>query len=72
MTLTTETIPCISAIFGFVGTLFVLYRLLCQRKDATIQLLNERIAALKDKAEDLKSQAPDVLAQQSGEQGNSS
>jgi DNA repair exonuclease SbcCD ATPase subunit len=53
----------IVSIVGFVGTLFLLYRLLVDQKEATIQLQMENIAYLKDQITDLKAQSPDTLAQ---------
>lgn len=63
--ITTETIfwTQIASIIGFVVALFVLYRLLVDQKDATIQLQKENIAFLKDQLADAKLQSPDVLAQ---------
>ena len=62
---TTETIFWVQivSIVGFVVALFVLYRLLVDQKDATIQLQKENIAFLKDQLADAKLQSPDVLAQ---------
>nr|MDP2192034.1 hypothetical protein [Rhodoferax sp.] len=53
----------IASIIGFVVALFILYRLLVEQKDATIQLQKENIAYLKDQLTEAKSQSPDVLAQ---------
>lgn len=63
--ITTETIfwTQIASIIGFVVVLFVLYRLLVDQKEATIQLQKENIAFLKDQLADAKIQSPDVLAQ---------
>ncbi len=63
--ITTETIfwTQIASIIGFLVALFVLYRLLVDQKDATIQLQKENIAYLKDQLSEAKSQSPDVLAQ---------
>lgn len=63
--ITTETIfwTQIASIIGFVVALFVLYRLLVDQKDATIQLQKENIAFLKDQLAEAKLQSPDVLAQ---------
>ena len=63
--MTIETIfwTQIASIVGFVVALFILYRLLVQQKDATIQLQKENIAYLKDQLAEAKSQSPDVLAQ---------
>lgn len=63
--ITTETIfwTQIGSIVGFVIALFILYRLLVEQKDSTIQLQKENIAFLKDQLADAKLQSPDVLAQ---------
>ena len=63
--ITTETIfwTQIVSITAFVITLFVLYRILVEQKDATIQLQKENIAFLKDQLIEAKTQSPDVLAQ---------
>jgi len=53
----------VASILGFVVALFVLYRLLIDNKDATIQLQKENIAYLKDQVAETKAQTPDVLAQ---------
>ena len=63
--ITAETIfwTQIASIIGFVVALFVLYRLLVEQKDATIQLQKENISFLKDQLADAKLQSPDILAQ---------
>lgn len=63
--ITTETIfwTQVASFVGFVVALFVLYRILVEQKDATIQLQKENIAYLKDQLADAKGQSPDVLAQ---------
>jgi predicted RNA-binding Zn-ribbon protein involved in translation (DUF1610 family) len=53
----------IASVIAFVFSLFVLYRLLVEQKDATIQVQKENIAYLKDQLAEAKSQSPDVLAQ---------
>ena len=53
----------VASIVAFVVALFVLYRLLVDQKDATIQLQKENILYLKDQLTDAKAQSPDVLAQ---------
>lgn len=52
----------IAAVLGFVGGLFVLYRVLVAQKDSVIQLLNERIKGQEQKIQGLESQSPDTLA----------
>lgn len=63
--ITTETVfwTQITSIIAFVVALFVLYRVLVEQKDATIQFQKENIAHLKDQLTEAKSQSPDVLAQ---------
>lgn len=53
----------IASVIAFVVTLFVLYRILVEQKDATIQLQKENIAYLKDRLVDARSQSPDLIAQ---------
>jgi DNA repair exonuclease SbcCD ATPase subunit len=53
----------IASIVAFVFALFGLYRLLAEQKDATIQLLRETIAAVKDQLAEARRTTPDVLAQ---------
>jgi chromosome segregation ATPase len=50
----------ITTIVVFVVSLFVLYRLLVEQKEATIQLLEKQLVAAKDAS-------PDVLVKQLGE-----
>ena len=63
--ITTETVfwTQVASIIGFVAALFVLYRVLVEQKDATIQLQKENISYLKDQLTEAKLQSPDVLAQ---------
>lgn len=53
----------IGSVIAFVISLFVLYRLLVEQKDATIQVQKENIAYLKDQLAEARQQSPDVLAQ---------
>lgn len=53
----------IGSIVGFIVALFILYRLLAEQKDATIQLLRETINTLKDQLAEARRVTPDVLAQ---------
>ena len=53
----------VASFITFVVALFILYRLLVEQKEATIQLQKENIAYLKDQLTDAKSQSPDSLAQ---------
>lgn len=53
----------IASAIAFVVALFVLYRILVEQKDSTIQLQKENIAYLKDQLADAKSQSPDLLVQ---------
>ncbi len=41
----------IVSILSFVGSLFVLYRVLIKQKDATIELLKEKVSFLKEQLE---------------------
>ena len=63
--ITTETVfwTQIASILAFIAALFVLYRILVEQKEATIQLQKENIAFLKDRLAEAKLQSPDVLAQ---------
>ena len=51
----------IGTVIAYVGSLFVLYRLLVSQKDSVIELLKERLASEISKVEDLKMQTPDAL-----------
>lgn len=53
----------IGSILALVFSIFGLYRLLVEQKDATIQLLKETVSTLKDQLADARSCTPDVLAQ---------
>jgi DNA repair exonuclease SbcCD ATPase subunit len=53
----------IASIVTFLFTVFGLYRLLVDQKDATIQLLKETVSTLKDQLAEARSSTPDVLAQ---------
>lgn len=65
MSISTETVfwTQVASIIAFVVALFVLYRVLVEQKDATIQLQKENIAYLKDQLTEAKLQSADVLAQ---------
>lgn len=43
----------IASIFVYVGSLFVLYRLIVEKKDATIQFLEKQLAAAKEDSSDI-------------------
>ena len=53
----------IASIIGFVVTLFILYRVLVATKDATIELLKEKISTIEGQLVDAKASGPDVLAE---------
>lgn len=53
----------IASIIGFIGTLFVLYRVLVKQKDATIELLKEKSEFLRLQLEKTQGQQPDVLVE---------
>lgn len=63
MTIETVFWTQIASTLGFLVALFVLYRLLVEQKEATIQTQKENIAYLKDQLAEAKSQSPDTLAQ---------
>lgn len=63
MTIETLFWTQVGSIVAFIVALFILYRLLVEQKDATIQRQKENIAYLKDQLVEAKSQSPDVLAQ---------
>ncbi len=50
----------ISSIVAFVLSVFGLYRLLVDQKDATIQLLKETVSTLKDQLAEARSSTPDA------------
>ena len=52
----------VASIIGFIVALFVLYRVLVSQKDATIQLLKEKVAFTENKLSHAESQKPDALA----------
>jgi hypothetical protein len=51
----------IISILGYIGTGFLLYRLLVAQKDAVIELLKERNKILQEKITELETQSSDVL-----------
>ena len=53
----------IASIVAFVFSIFGLYRLLVDQKDATIQLLKETVGTLKDQLSEARNSTPDILAQ---------
>lgn len=53
----------IASIIGFIGALFILYRILVQSKDATIETLESQISFLETKNKDLAETSPDILLQ---------
>lgn len=63
MDIETLFITQIATIVGFLSTLFVLYRLLVKQKDATIELLKEKISFLELRLSESEQQTPDVLVQ---------
>jgi hypothetical protein len=56
----------VASIVAFVVALFVLYRLLVETKDATIQLLKEKTAALESALATAREAGPDALAERLG------
>ena len=53
----------IASIIAFIGVLFILYRILVDTKDATIQLLKEKTSSLERELADAYASGPDVLAE---------
>ena len=53
----------IASIFAFIVALFVLYRILVQSKDATIEMQKSQISFLDTKIKDLSETSPDILLQ---------
>ena len=53
----------IASIVAFIFSVFSLYRLLVDKKDATIQLLAETVNTLKIQLAEARNSTPDVLAQ---------
>ncbi len=49
-------------IIAFIGSMFVLYRLLVSQKDAVIELLKEKNSLLKEQLEEAQKHTPDKLA----------
>ena len=62
MTIETIFYTQLGSILAFVIVLFVLYRVLVNQKDATIQLLKEKNKYLSQKLSDLSQLTPDALA----------
>lgn len=63
MTIEAIFLTQIASIIVFVVALFVLYRVLVEQKDATIQLQKENIAYIKDQLVEAKSQSPEIIVQ---------
>ena len=63
MTNDTIFITQLGSIIGFLIVLFVLYRVLVSQKDATIQLLKEKITDLKEKLQEALKSNPDALSE---------
>lgn len=65
MVMSIETIfyTQIASIFAFIVALFVLYRILVQSKDATIEMQKSQISFLDTKIKDLSETSPDILLQ---------
>lgn len=53
----------IGSIIAFIIALFFLYSLLVKQKDATIELLKNRINFLEDKNKELENSSPDLLTE---------
>ena len=67
-----ETTSAVQVAFlvTFILTLFVLYRVLVKQKDATIEVLKERNAHLKEQLANARESTPDVLARSLSERVN--
>lgn len=52
----------IGSLLAFIATLFFLYRILVETKDATIQLQKEKVSSLEGKLADARAESPDALA----------
>ena len=63
MTLETIFFTQIASIAGFIVALFVLYRVLVSAKDATIEMLKQKISLNEQKLDELSNQDPDILLQ---------
>ena len=57
----------LAAVLAFIASLFVLYRLIVKQKDATIEVLKERITSLLEQVETVRATGPDILAKQLSE-----
>jgi hypothetical protein len=57
----------IGSIVAFISSLFVLYRLLIQQKDATIEVLKEKNTWLQDRLETARLNSPDGFGRQAFE-----
>lgn len=53
----------IASIVAFVATLFILYRVLVGTKDATIELLKEKVSSIEGQLLEARASGPDVLAE---------
>lgn len=53
----------LASIVTLIFSVFGLYRLLVEKKDATIQLLKETVSTLKDQLVEARNSTPDVLAE---------
>lgn len=53
----------IASVLAFIATLFILYRLLVNQKDSTIELLKEKNTFLELKLSESENQQPDILVQ---------
>lgn len=53
----------IGSVLSFIVVSFVLYKILVETKDATIQLQKEKISVLEDKLRDALTEGPDILVE---------
>ena len=63
MTIETVFYTQIGSVLAFIGAVFVLYRILVQSKDGTIETLKTQISFLETKVKDLSETSPDILLQ---------
>lgn len=63
MTIETVFYTQIGSVLAFIGAVFVLYRILVQSKDGTIENLKSQISFLETKMKDLSETSPDILLQ---------
>lgn len=53
-------------LLSYIGSVFLIYRLLVKQKDSTIELLKERNSVLKDRISELGETRPDIVVERMG------